>query len=319
MNYAIEVENLVKTFREGSRNVIRAVDGVTFNVRKGEIFGLLGPNGAGKSTLVRILTTIVQPTSGSARVFGHDVICDPLDVRKHIAVVLQETAVETLMSVRDNLHIYGRLHGLSSKETKNRAAAVLEQFELKDKQKEKAQDLSVGMRRRLQVAKVFMVDSPVLFLDEATTGMDPIIKRQTLDAIRDLSRQGRTVFLTTQLLEEAEALCDQIVILNHGKAIASGSLDRLRTLTRRRFHVSLTFASDQPEAFQALRTLNPISITVQGKEAEMQFEGEEAAIFQQLSQISQRWKIERFEIRGISLEEIFVELMNRNETEELAR
>jgi len=306
---AIEVVNLVKTFRAGTDNIVRAVDGVSFKVEKGEIFGLLGPNGAGKSTIVRILTTIVQPTSGNARVFDHDVVLDPLNVRKQIAVVLQETAVETLLSVRDNLHIYGRLHGLSVLETQKRAAAVLEQFDLKDKQKEKAQDLSVGMRRRLQVAKVFMVDSPLLFLDEATTGMDPMIKRQTLDSIRDLSRQGRTIFLTTQLLEEAEALCDQIVILNHGKSIASGSLDRLRSLTKRRFHVSLRFASEQPEAFQALRSLNPISLTVESKDAEMQFEGEEAAIFEQLSKISQLYRIERFEIRGISLEEIFVELM----------
>ncbi len=308
---AIEVTNLVKTFRSGSDNVIRAVDGVSFKVEKGEIFGLLGPNGAGKSTIVRILTTIVQPTSGTARVFEHDVVQQPLNVRKQIAVVLQETAVETLLSVRDNLHIYGKLHGLSTLETQKRTTKVLEQFDLKDKQKEKAQDLSIGMRRRLQVAKVFMVDSPILFLDEATTGMDPIIKRQTLDSIRELSRQGRTIFLTTQLLEEAEALCDQIVILNHGKSIASGSLDRLRSLTKRRFHVSLSFASEQPEAFQALQSLNPISSTVDGKDAEMQFEGEEAAIFERLSKISQQFRIERFEIRGISLEEIFVELMER--------
>jgi ABC-2 type transport system ATP-binding protein len=309
---AIEVTNLVKTFRSGSDDVIRAVDGVSFHVEKGEIFGLLGPNGAGKSTIVRMLTTIVQPTSGTARIFDHDVVKDPLDVRKQIAVVLQETAVETLLSVRDNLNIYGRLHGLSTTETQKRAARVLEQFDLKDKQKEKAQDLSIGMRRRLQVAKVFMVDSPILFLDEATTGMDPIIKRQTLDSIRELSRQGRTIFLTTQLLEEAEALCDHIVILNHGKSIASGTLDRLRTLTKRRFHVSLSFASEQTEALEVLRSLNPISLNVDGKDAEMQFEGEEAAILEQLSKISQQFRIERFEIRGISLEEIFVELMGRD-------
>lgn len=308
---AIEVTNLVKTFRSGSENLIRAVDEVSFKVEKGEIFGLLGPNGAGKSTIVRVLTTIVLPTSGSAWILDHDVVNDPLNVRRQIAVVLQETAVETLLSVRDNLHIYGRLHGLSSTETANRAAKVLEQFDLKDKQKEKAQDLSIGMRRRLQVAKVFMVDSPILFLDEATTGMDPIIKRQTLDSIRELSRQGRTIFLTTQLLEEAEALCDHIVILNHGKSIASGSLDRLRTLTKKRFHVSLSFDSEKPEASEALRLLNPISLSAEGKDAEMQFEGEEAAILEQLSKISQQFRIERFEIRGISLEEIFVELMGR--------
>jgi ABC-2 type transport system ATP-binding protein len=203
------------------------------------------------------------------------------------------------------------MHGLNPKETFNRVEEVLAQFQLKDKQKEKAQDLSLGMRRRLQVAKAFLVDSPILFLDEATTGMDPIIKRQTLDAIRELAKKGRTIFLTTQLLEEAEALCDQIVILNHGKTIASGSLERLRTLIHRRFHVSLTFEKEQQEAFGALRALRPIHLSQEGRNAEIVFEGEEAAILQHLADISKQWHIERFEIRGVSLEEIFVELMER--------
>jgi ABC-2 type transport system ATP-binding protein len=307
--HAINVQNIVKTYR--SKQEIRALDGLSFTVNQGEIFGLLGPNGAGKSTLVRILTTITQPTSGTAKIFGHDVVSDSLNVRKRIAVVLQETAVETLLSVRDNLKIYGRLHGLSSNELLYRVDEVLAKFDLKDKQKEKAQDLSVGMRRRLQVAKVFLVDSPLIFLDEATTGMDPIIKRQTLDSIRDLAKKGRTIFLTTQLLEEAEALCDHIVILNHGKAVASGTMDRLRSLIRRRFHVSLSLEQETPEAFDALKALHPITFSQEGRDAEMLFEGEEATILQQLAEISQKWRIERFEIRGVSLEEIFVELMER--------
>ncbi len=309
MQKIIEVENIVKTYRGRMKQEIRALDGVSFTVNEGEIFGLLGPNGAGKSTMVRILTTITQPTSGSARIFGHNVLTDSLNVRRKIGVVLQETAVETLLSVWDNLQIYARLHGLTAKETSIRVGKVLEQFELKDKRKEKAQDLSVGMRRRLQVAKAFLVDSPLLFLDEATTGMDPIIKRQTLDSIRELSKQGKTIFLTTQLLEEAEALCDHIVILNHGKTIASGSMDRLRSLTHKRFHVSLTFEEEQSEAFESLKSLRPLSLSHEGRDAEMLFEGEEAACLQQLAEISQKWRIERFEIRGISLEEIFVELM----------
>jgi ABC-2 type transport system ATP-binding protein len=311
MSAAIEVINITKTFHGGARQETRALDGVSFEVNEGEIFGLLGPNGAGKSTMVRILTTITQPTSGTAKIFGHDVLAHSLNVRRKIGVVLQETAVETLLSVKDNLQIYARMHGLSPKETSTRVEEVLAQFELKGKQKEKAQDLSVGMRRRLQVAKAFLVDSPILFLDEATTGMDPIIKRQTLDAIRELARKGRTIFLTTQLLEEAEALCDHIVILNHGKTIASGSLDRLRSLIRRRFHVSVTFEKEAPEAFEAVKALQPINFSQDGRGGEIVFEGEEAAILQHLADISKRWYIERFEIRGVSLEEIFVELMER--------
>jgi ABC-2 type transport system ATP-binding protein len=304
----IEVQNLVRVF-SNSKRLVRAVDDVNFHVQKGEIFGLLGPNGAGKTTTVRILTTILQPTSGSVKVMGYDVKREPLQVRDQIAVVLQETAVETLLSVQDNLTIYGLLHGLSRSDTKRRIDQVLEQFGLREKQKEKAQDLSIGLRRRLQVAKVFMVDSPVLFLDEATTGMDPIIKRQTLEAIRNLTKNGRTILLTTQLLEEAEALCDHIVIINRGKTIASGNLDQLRTLTTKRFHVSLAFSEAWPEAIQAVHDLNPVHVEITDRNVEMSFEGEETTILQHLAELSSRWKIERFEVRGADLEDIFVELI----------
>lgn len=307
----IEVQNLVKVFSGKNKRQIRAVNDISFYVQKGEIFGLLGPNGAGKTTTVRILTTILQPTSGSVQILGNDVKRNALKVREQIAVVLQETAVETLLSVQDNLTIYGLLHGLPTEENRKRIDRVLEQFGLREKQKEKAQDLSIGLRRRLQVAKVFMVDSPVLFLDEATTGMDPIIKRQTLGAIRDLAKNGKTILLTTQLLEEAEALCDHIVIMNQGKTIASGNMDQLRTLTTKRFHVSLSFAEAWPEAIDAVRKWNPVNLNVTDCHVEMSFDGEEAIILQHLAALSVRWKIERFEVRGADLEDIFVELIDK--------
>lgn len=307
----IEVQNLVKVFSGKNKRQIRAVNDISFHVQRGEIFGLLGPNGAGKTTTVRILTTILQPTSGLVQILGNDVKKNPLKAREQIAVVLQETAVETLLSVQDNLTIYGLLHGLPAEENRKRIDRVLEQFGLREKQKEKAQDLSIGLRRRLQVAKVFMVDSPVLFLDEATTGMDPIIKRQTLEAIRDLAKNGKTILLTTQLLEEAEALCDHIVIMNQGKTIASGNMDQLRTLTTKRFHVSLSFAEAWPEAIEAVRKWNPVNLNVTDRHVEMSFDGEEAIILQHLAALSVRWKIERFEVRGADLEDIFVELIDK--------
>lgn len=309
METAIQVQNLIKVYSAKKGGDARAVDDISFSVGKGEIFGLLGPNGAGKSTTVRILTTILRPTDGMALVMGHDVRSHPLDVRKNISVVLQETAVETLLSVRDNLNVYSRLHGLSGVGQDRRIDSVLEQFELKDKQSEKAQDLSIGFRRRLQVAKVFLVDSPVIFLDEATIGMDPIIKRQTLESIRVLAKSGRTIFLTTQLLAEAEELCDELVIMNKGKTIASGNLDRLRQLGTTRFHVSLTFAATPPEALDALRALNATSLEVSGRNVEMVFEGEEPAILERLAELSAKYRLERFEVRGADLEEIFIELL----------
>jgi ABC-2 type transport system ATP-binding protein len=309
---AIEVVDLVKLYPTKHGPPIRAVDGMSFQVRRGEIFGLLGPNGAGKTTIVKILTTIIRPTSGTARVMNHNVASHPLEVRKQIAVVLQETALEMFMSVRDNLEIYGRLHYLPLPVLRQRIEQVLDQFGLREKQREKVQDLSGGLRRRLQVAKVFLVDAPIIFLDEATTGMDPLIKRQTLEAIGGLAKQGRTIFLTTQILEEAEALCDNLIIMNRGKAIASGDLDTLRTLATRMFHVSLTFAQPWPEAIESVRRLNPMSIHATDQTVEMTFDGGEPVILEHLAALSSRWRIDRFEVRGPDLEEVFVELLGKD-------
>ncbi|MGH8544978.1 MAG: ABC transporter ATP-binding protein, partial [Gammaproteobacteria bacterium] len=163
---AIEVENLRKVYRsKGSENA--ALDGVSFQVPQGTIFGLLGPNGAGKSTLVKILTTIIPPTYGHATVMGCDVLRNPLDVRRRIAVVLQQSAVDSLLTVQDNLLIYAYLHHVPRHEAWKRMQSVVEEFELGDKLGQTVYDLSIGTKRRVQVAKIFMVDAPVVFMDEA--------------------------------------------------------------------------------------------------------------------------------------------------------
>ncbi len=186
---AIRVENLRQVYRKGKT----AVDGIDFVVQPGEIFGLLGPNGAGKTTTVRILTTILRPTSGRAFVAGHDVSAQPLAVRRCITAVLQENAVETLLSTEDNLLLYGYLHGYSRVETRQRVKRVVDSLDLGEHLQSRAQTLSGGYKRRLQLAKALMVDTPVLFLDEATTGMDPLIKRRVLELIREQAAGGRTV------------------------------------------------------------------------------------------------------------------------------
>jgi len=243
MNNAIEVENLRKVYRSKTTDPVRALDGVSFQVSQGSVFGLLGPNGAGKSTLVKILTTIIAPTSGRANVLGCDVAHDPLEIRRRIAVVLQQTAVDSLLSVRDNLLIYGYLHGVSRREARRRMQTVVEEFDLGDKLGETVYDLSIGTKRRVQVAKIFMVDAPVIFMDEATTGMDPFMKRRVMDRIRAEARNGRTVLLTTQVLSEAEQLCDKILIIDHGRTLASGTLEDLRRLSEQMFRVNLSFAA----------------------------------------------------------------------------
>lgn len=309
LSSVIEVQNLTKLFHSKRGLSTRALDGISFEVSRGEIFGLLGPNGAGKSTLVRILTTITRPTSGTARIMGHDVVHSPLEARRHLAVVLQETAVEMLLTVRDNLLIYGHLHQQPSALIKQRTDSVLDRFGLREKQHEKVNDLSAGMRRRLQVAKVFMVDSPIVFLDEATTGMDPLIKRETLNLIREEARHGRTIFLTTQLLDEAEELCHRIVIINRGTIVASGDMDALRALASKMFRVTLTLAHPTPEVYDTLRAWDPVSLESEGNSVEMTFKGEESHLLAKLADLASRCPIVRFEIRGADLEDIFVELL----------
>ncbi len=216
------VEQLRHVYRKGKI----AVDGISFRAARGEIFGLLGPNGAGKTTTVRMLTTILRPTSGRASVAGHDITREPLAVRRNIVAVLQENAVETLLSTLDNLLLYGYLHGYGRSETRKRVDRVVEALELQEHLYSRAQTLSGGYKRRLQVAKALMIDTPVLFLDEATTGMDPLIKRRVVELIRQEAARGRTVLLTTQLLDEAEALCDRMVLMRRRSGARRRDHDR---------------------------------------------------------------------------------------------
>lgn len=228
---ALRVEDLEKVFQKKGAPPVRAVDGLSFSVPAGHIFGLLGPNGAGKTTTLKILTTLLRPTGGRAEVAGFDVIRDPLEVRRRIVVVVQENASEIFLSVRDNLLTFGRFHGLRGQILRERVDRVMEVFGLVQDASRKAMDLSGGFRRRIQVAKALIVDTPVLFLDEFSTGMDPILKRAVMDLLRAEARRGRTIVLTTQILSEAEALCDDILIINHGREVARGDVMTIKALS----------------------------------------------------------------------------------------
>jgi ABC-type multidrug transport system ATPase subunit len=228
---AIRVEDLVKVYRRGGSET-RAIDGLSFAVPRGTIFGLLGPNGAGKTTTLRILTTLVRPTAGRAEVLGFDVVRSPLDVRRRIGVVVQEQAADLLLSVRDNLFIFARFHGLTRARIRSRVDEVIGRLGLDEVADRKVQDLSGGTRRRVQVAKMFVVDVPVVFLDEFSTGMDPALKRSVMAMLRAHAGQGRTIVLTTHILTEAEELCDDLLIIARGREVARGSVDDLKRMTR---------------------------------------------------------------------------------------
>jgi ABC-2 type transport system ATP-binding protein len=309
MTNAVEVENLKKVYRPRRDKPVVALDGVSLAIPQGQIFGLLGPNGAGKSTLVKILSTITEASSGRAAVMGRDVVREPLSVRKQLAVVLQQTAAETMLTVRDNLLIYAYLHGLRAQDARMRVSEVAEEFELGECLRDTVQELSIGTKRRIQVAKIFMLETPVLILDEATTGMDPFMKRRVLDRLRAEARKGRTILLTTQVLSEAEELCETIMIIDRGRTMASGTLTELRKRSAQMFRVSLGFGEMSDSLVSQVRELNPTELEISGPRIEMMFRGEEASLLERLAEISRTTPILQFEIRPASLEEIFVRLV----------
>ena len=307
---AISVRDLVKLYARRGQPTVRALDGLSFDVARGAIFGLLGPNGAGKTTLVRVLSTLTGPTSGTASVLGHDVVAAPLEVRRRISVVIQETAVELFLSVRDNLGTFARFHGVRLADIQARAERVLDDFGLAGEAHRKVIDLSGGFKRRVQVAKVFMVDTPVVFLDEFSTGMDPILKRSVMEKLRREAAGGRTIVLTTQILNEAEELCDDILILNHGRQAARGDLHTLKLLSQGVYDVTVTFDQVPPGIEEQLAATHPIRLSISQNTVEMTVKEDRGGILAVVGALAARGRVLRLEVSGASLEDIFVELTN---------
>jgi ABC-2 type transport system ATP-binding protein len=220
----IRTRDLTKVYR----SEITAVDGLDLEVCPGEVFGLLGPNGAGKTTTVGLLTTRVVPTRGSAAVAGVDVVVDPARAKRGIGVVSQVNTLDRKLSVRDNLYFHGRYFGMSSAQARAAADLLLARFRLADRTDADVNTLSGGMARRLMVARAAMHRPAVLFLDEPTAGLDPQSRRALWEEIRTLSAQGTTIFLTTQYLEEAEALTSRVAVIDSGKIVADGSVAELK-------------------------------------------------------------------------------------------
>ena len=306
---AIEADGLVKVYGRSAR----ALDGLSFSVERGSIFGLLGPNGAGKTTTLRILTTLAKPTGGRASVMGFDVVSRPLDVRRHIVVVIQESAADLFLSVRDNLRTFGRFHGLDGREVDRRAASVMERFALESEVHRKVLDLSGGFRRRVQVAKAFMVDSPVVFLDEFSTGMDPILKRSMMAALREQAGGGRTIVLTTQVLSEAEELCDDILIMHAGRQLARGDVHALKLLTQNVYEVTMTFDHLPPGLEAELAARHPLRLSVTGTTVAVALHEDEASVLALVADLARRGRVARVEVSGASLEDVFVELTTRRD------
>ncbi len=225
---------------------LRAVEAVDITVNHGEFFGFLGPNGAGKTTMIHMLTTLVGPTRGRAEIAGHDVVAEPLEVRKHIGLVFQETTLDGELSAEENLQLAGKLYGLGRAELKERIAEVLELFELTDRRHDSVRTFSGGMRRQVDLARGILHRPAVLFLDEPTLGLDPVNRGRVWGFLERLaSEEGMTLFLTTHYLEEAEP-CDKVMIVDRGQVIAQGTPTELKRDLGGRESIELVMSDPDP-------------------------------------------------------------------------
>lgn len=271
MTTIVEVKNLTKRF--GDTPVLR---GVSLSVERGTVLGVLGPNGAGKTTAINCLTTLLRPDSGTATVAGYSVVTYPEAVRSLIGLTGQFAAVDEALTARENLILFGRLLRLSGAEAKRRADELLAQFELTDAANRQTKTFSGGMRRRLDLAASIVVLPLVLFLDEPTTGLDPRSRQQLWAVVQDLKAQGITIILTTQYLEEADALADQIVVIDQGQVIAEGTVDELKDKVGGKFcELRLANLADVPKVERLLADMGDMTI---GKVGGEMGEGERIAI-----------------------------------------
>ena len=245
---AIRTEGLRKTYKS-SRGDVEAVRGIDLDIPAGEFFGLLGPNGAGKSTTIGMLTTLVHPTGGRAWVAGYDVVKDPVAVKRRIGVVTQNNTLDMQLTVSENLQFRSRFFGLPAKVAAKRAAQLIDAFGLGDRRNAMADQLSGGQARRLLIARALVHRPDVLFLDEPTAGLDPQTRVNLWDILKVLHDSGQTVLLTTHYMEEAEALCDRVAVVDHGLVLAAGTQEKLKEDAGAVTVVTVRFDTPVPPTF----------------------------------------------------------------------
>jgi ABC-2 type transport system ATP-binding protein len=309
MKLAIEAHRLVKSFGE-----TRAVDGVDLAVRPGAVYGFLGPNGAGKTTTIRMLATLVEPDSGTARVLGHDVVRDADAVRRRVSLTGQFASVDEELTGRENLALLARLLGYSRARTRARANELLDAFGLSDAGARQVKTYSGGMRRRLDIAASLVVTPELMFLDEPTTGLDPRSRNQVWEIIRALVADGTTVLLTTQYLEEADQLADRIAVVDRGRVIAEGTSGELKaSLGSGALHVRLGEPGRRTDAERVLSGALGVAVHLEPDPATLSATvSDPERVARALSELSRaEVSVMEFALGQPSLDEVFLALTGR--------
>ena len=305
----IDVNHLSKSY--GS---IKAVDDLVLSVKSGQVFGFLGPNGAGKSTTIKLLTTLIPPSSGSLSILGVNAIKNPLEVRHKIGVVLQQPSYEPTLSVEKSLDKYGMMWNIPKTERKMRMEQLLKDFDLVEIRKKRNEDLSIGQRRRVQVAREFMHDMELLFLDEPTAGLDPSARRKLLDYLKNKVKTGLTIFYTTHILTEAEYLCDEIAIIDKGKIITVDSPDALKNRFGKEKTIKIHLLEKQSEITSLLSKIPDCKIDFDtGTNIVIHSEQSELVLLQVLKILNDNAiDIEDLSAVPTNLEEIFLNMVREN-------
>ena len=309
MNNAIEVNGLTKLYGRAGAGVL-AVDHINFEVRQGELFGFLGPNGAGKSTTQRMLTTLLEPTEGRIRIFGHDLAHDAYPVKRQIGLVPEESNVYGELTAWDNLMFTAKLYHVPRPERAGRAQELLETFGLWEKRDVKVEEFSKGMRRRLSIAMAIIHKPTLLFLDEPTPGLDAQSARAIRDLLRQLNAQGTTIFLTTHQIEEANQLCDRVAIINHGRIAAVDTPERLKQTFQRVQSVEIALEPDGVTHGESLATLPGVSTAVKMGDKWRLYTKDPSALLPQVIDYakSRNLRVVSLNTLGPSLEDVFLDI-----------
>ncbi len=294
---ALSIKNISKVFQTPQKKDFTAVDNVSLEIAPGTIHGLLGPNGAGKTTLISMISGILLPTSGSIEIFGTDVVKDTEKAKQMLGVVPQELVVEMAFTVEEVLHYFSGMYGVPLSERKTRIAAALEDLSLTDKAKDRARSLSGGMKRRLMIAKAILHKPKLLILDEPTAGVDVALRQKIWSLVRRLNEEGTTIVFTTHYLEEAEELCENITLINHGKIIKNGKLKDIQNeFSKNVIHFELF-----DKNISHLDGVRPIGV---------EFEYPLTDLGNDVQKLSQHYKgnIKSIKSEAASLEQIFLDL-----------